>query len=433
LGQDKWLGGCLGSDGIVYGVPGHAKTVLKIVPGTDEVTEVGGPFEGKFKWLRGVLGRDQCVYGIPCWADTVLKIDCRTGDISTFGDLQKAVDMYLPFQIRGVTTLQHEDGNRYRYDANGLGNTFPLAYRNSKDLEDHHSELDLAHGETVEGTVEHQMVDGGESRPNKWLKVGKGRFKWHGGVLGSDGAIYGIPANADSVLKIVPSTGEVTTIGGPFPGEHKWYGGLLGHDGNIYGMPASADCVLKIMPATGEVTTIGSLPKGGWKWHGGVVAPNGNMYALPSNSDDVLKVVPATGEVSIIKGKLKSGRHRTDGKYKYLGGVLGGDGCIYGMPGDAETVLKINPETDELSLIGGPFLGENKWQNGFLAKDGAIYGIPLRAEAVIKIVPSTGEVTTVGGPLPGKDKWEGGVIVGGGDALYGMPLRCKSVLKIAPC
>ena len=29
-GQDKWLGGVLGSDGCVYGVPGHAKHVLKL-------------------------------------------------------------------------------------------------------------------------------------------------------------------------------------------------------------------------------------------------------------------------------------------------------------------------------------------------------------------------------------------------------------------
>ena len=37
--------------------------------------------------------------------------------------------------------------------------------------------------------------------------------KWHGGALGSNGAIYGIPSHGERVLKIQPETGEVTTIG----------------------------------------------------------------------------------------------------------------------------------------------------------------------------------------------------------------------------
>ena len=37
-GQDKWLGGTLGADGNVYGVPGHAKHVLKLEPATGRVS-----------------------------------------------------------------------------------------------------------------------------------------------------------------------------------------------------------------------------------------------------------------------------------------------------------------------------------------------------------------------------------------------------------
>ena len=52
--------------------------------------------------------------------------------------------------------------------------------------------------------------------PGKVSMIGdleEGDWKWHGGSLGADGAIYGIPAHADSVLKIQPETGEVKTIG----------------------------------------------------------------------------------------------------------------------------------------------------------------------------------------------------------------------------
>ena len=58
MGQEKYLGGVLGSDGMVYGIPGHAKRVLKINPGTSEVSFIGPSFDGKYKWLRGVLAGD---------------------------------------------------------------------------------------------------------------------------------------------------------------------------------------------------------------------------------------------------------------------------------------------------------------------------------------------------------------------------------------
>jgi hypothetical protein len=67
-GRDKWLGGVLGSDGCVYGVPGHAKTVLQIDPQTDAVRTLGAPMDGKYKWLRGNLHPDGSIYCIPCHA-----------------------------------------------------------------------------------------------------------------------------------------------------------------------------------------------------------------------------------------------------------------------------------------------------------------------------------------------------------------------------
>jgi hypothetical protein len=61
---------------------------------------------------------------------------------------------------------------------------------------------------------------------------------------------------------------------------------------------------------------------------------------------------------------------------------------------------------------------------------GVIYAIPLHADGILKIVPETGEVTEVG-CIKGKDKWEGGVVADDG-AMYCLPLRAKNVLKIDP-
>lgn len=115
------------------------------------------------------------------------------------------------------------------------------------------------------------------------------------------------------------------------------------HFAVVAGIPQNATGVLRIDPRSREVTTIGQLPLGGWKWHGGVVAADGVIYSLPAHANTVLRIDPKTQSVSEIGGPLKSGRHRTDGKYKYLGGVLGKDGKIYGIPSDADYVLCIDP------------------------------------------------------------------------------------------
>ena len=42
----------------------------------------------------------------------------------------------------------------------------------------------------------------------------KNQFKWLRGARGADGAIYGVPSNANKVLRIMPETGVCDTIGG---------------------------------------------------------------------------------------------------------------------------------------------------------------------------------------------------------------------------
>lgn len=51
-------------------------------------------------------------------------------------------------------------------------------------------------------------------------------------------------------------------------------------------------------------------------------------------------------------------------------------------------VLKVKigvPEGEQVSLIGPEFKGKNKWQNGFLGRDNAVYGLPCNAETVLRI------------------------------------------------
>ena len=55
--------------------------------------------------------------------------------------------------------------------------------------------------------------------------------------------------------------------------------------------------MLKIDPKQQQVSTIGTLPGGGWKWHGGVTGPDGCIYGIPANADTVLKIDPMAQRV----------------------------------------------------------------------------------------------------------------------------------------
>jgi len=69
-----------------------------------------------------------------------------------------------------------------------------------------------------------------------------------------------------------------------------------------------------------------------------------------------------------------------------MGGVLGPNGKIYGIPLNNGNVLIIDPETDTANTtdISG-LTGLSKWLGGVLAPNGKIYGIPLSSGSVLKI------------------------------------------------
>ena len=285
-----------------HGLPAAAYEPLVTAAG-EELRLLGGPLLGQEKYLGGVLGDDGRIYAIPGHARRVLRIDPSSGVVDHIGPSFEGHYKWL----RGVKV-------------GGIIYGMPC----------HH------------GSV--LRIDPATGHVSTFGNCGDGEWKWHGGVVAGDGSIYAMPQSAEAVLRIDPVKDAVSLVGGPFPGRNKWYGGLLGADGCIYGIPQNADSVLRIEPDLQRVTTIGALPAGGWKWHGGVVS-DGVIYSLPAHADTVLRIDTRTAEVSEIGGPLASGKHRTDGKYKYLGGVLGRDGKIYGVPSDADHVLCIDPAT----------------------------------------------------------------------------------------
>ena len=114
-------------------------------------------------------------------------------------------------------------------------------------------------------------------------------------------------------------------------------------------------------------------------------------------------------------------------EWKWHGGVLAEDGCIYACPANATSVLRIDVAAQTLTAIGdsSKLQGECKWYGALKSDDGNIYGVPQNADAVLKIVPATQEVLLVG-----KDhfefggwKWHGGVYSSSDRCVYGVPNR----------
>jgi len=381
VGQTLYLGGEVGCDGKIYCIPGHAAKVLVIDPDTDEVFPVGPVLPGKFKWLRGVRCGD-VIYGLPCHKDTVLKIHVPTLTVTE-----------LP--------IPYDD-----------------FYQDSK-----------------EAQVQRDM-----------------EWKYHGGTTSPiDGCIYAIPQSAWHVLKIDPATETCTFIPTePFKGRCKWYGGVVGkQDGAIYGIPHNSASVLRIDPQqeNNVVTLHGDYGPGGHKWHGAAAAPNGTIVSVPANADTVLCVTPARPE-PILKELgnaeiIQTGRHRSDGKYKFLGAMAGTDGKVYCFPCASEKVLQIDTVTNQVRAVGPNLrdsemerIMQNKWQNGLTSvEEQCVYAIPLAAETILKIDTLTDEavVTTYKLPEPchGLAKWEGGVTANNG-VMYTCPNNFKGVLRIAP-
>jgi hypothetical protein len=148
---------------------------------------------------------------------------------------------------------------------------------------------------------------------------------------------------------------------------------------------------------------------------------------------------------------IQSGRHRDDGKYKYLGAMAGTNGKVYVFPCASEYVLQVDTVHMSAKNVGPNLrdtgmesVHQNKWQNGLTCRqDHCVYGMPLSGHTLLRIdcAATTIEedspdpiVTTWKLPSPRiecKDKFEGGVVTDSG-VMYTVPNNHKGVLRIEP-
>jgi hypothetical protein len=374
-GKHKWLGGAVDSEGRIYGIPSNAKDIICLVPSSlsslssscsskeenkkeEEMTHADNrtsrmdegddlnldldsignytvhmiPLpsriaDGPFKWLRGIICGDY-LYGIPAWSQQgVLRVDIA----SYWKDHQVAANSVV------YTERRRQEDDTYV-------TTIPLP---EGALESIHSSSSSSNSSS-------------SSSPSRWL--------WHGAALNQNKtAIYAIPSNARHVLKINLQTQTTCLLSIPttttsLEQTNKWYGGILGDDNAIYGVPYAASGVLRIDANHDTVKVIGDELFGikKYNWHGGVKSgKNGKIYCFPAHHSHVLCIdtrwnsvinhpqddaTPPPEEEDRLLELLPI--HRADydkdevTKYKWLGGSIGADGNVYGMPSDASSILR---------------------------------------------------------------------------------------------
>ena len=148
------------------------------------------------------------------------------------------------------------------------------------------------------------------------------------GRIDASGVKYNAPDDISS-----PESRVLVTTHGSFPlGGHKWHGASASSDGTIVSVPANADTVLCIVPALTSAypsdtsSSTSSTPS----------APEPSIYILHGETPQ----------------DISTGRHRTDRKYKYLGAMEGSDGNVYCFPSGSERVLQIDTKRRVARSVG---------------------------------------------------------------------------------
>eukprot|EP00986_Skeletonema_menzelii_P009404 scaffold4266_cov139-Skeletonema_menzelii.AAC.28 len=457
VGKHKWLGGALSDSGTIYGVPSHSNYVICLSPSmqdnleddnddigmeirsssyqinmlrlpsymTNNAKRDGGKHKDHhFKWLRGIISGNY-LYGIPAWSkDGVLKVNI-------------------------------EEWSKWR-EANP-----------SRRIIDDNDEL----SKKLVTTIPFPNVNGE-------LKQQQCRWAWHGAALNTNStAIYCIPSNAEHVLKVDLETSTTSYLSIPplpqmdplqheklLAGSNKWYGGIRGNDNCVYGIPYAAGSVLCIDANTDQVSLLGDFGWNKYNFHGGIKSSKGCIYAFPAHADTVLKI-DTTGQnrndgekLSLLPIQRAPYDNDPVTRYKWLGGSIGKDGNIYGMPSDAKSVLRINvmndvvttfgciedSDPDRVNADGSKYIEKNKFQGGVLGRDGFIYALPSNAKGILRIDtrPVSDEegkgifldksrVSCIGSLEKKTDKWQGGFAVESGE-IIAIPENCNSVLKVLP-
>lgn len=289
--QNKWFGGVLAPNGLIYSVPLNISSILVIDP-SDNSTSTFGSVGASFSWAGGVLAPNGKIYCIPYNDTEVLVIDPSDNSTYTFGSFSGSAKW-----VGGVLAPN--------------GKIYGIPADSSTVLE-------------IDPTADTGTTFG---------SVGGGSTKWGGGILATNGKIYCVPTNEDEILVIDPSDNSTYTFGATLAGsDYKFTDACLAFNNKIYMLPYSGTYILEIDPSDDSTDTFGSF-SGNFKWQGARLSPNGNIFTGSADGANLLELNPVTRATTLHDTK--------SGSLKWSGLVLAPNGHMYAIPRFTNEVMEI--------------------------------------------------------------------------------------------
>jgi hypothetical protein len=253
-------------------------------------------------------------------------------------------------------------------------------------------------------------------------------------AITTDGTNLYVADYLDSTIrKVVPATGDVTTMAGTAgvldstdgTGTAARFGhpmGITSDGANLYVADTYNHTIRKIVIATGLVTTLaGSAGTSGSKDGNGATArftypqyittDGTNLFVVENCAHTIRKVVIATGEVTTLAGTAGSGGSADGTGVAARFGIIGGlatDGTnLFVAENSDHTIRKVVIATGEVTTLAGT-AGSGGSADGTdaAARSGSLIGLATDGtnlyatdsqETIRKVVIASGEVTTIAG------------------------------------
>ena len=199
-----------------------------------------------------------------------------------------------------------------------------------------------------------------------------------------------MPYNAYRILVLDPndndalfSAGEGYFLSGMYMETNGclYNGTIIGIDGRAYGIPYQANLILKCYPP--RMNFVGREGDESFFCSGGDSGRDGCVYTA-SKEGQVVKIDTANDSICFVGNSIDSD-HDDKGWGNPVSGI---DGCIYWPPYISRYILKYDPHAKQTSLVGDDFgNASSKWNGGSLASNGVVYCLPDHAERILSIDP----------------------------------------------
>jgi hypothetical protein len=302
-GEHEWSTFVDGGDGFLYGIPYHARRVVKFNPIDKSLTEIGPNLGRRMgKWHCGVRANNGKIYCASFCSNHILKIDTIQGTVERLDDVE------LPETGDGLWMSGALATDSHIY-------YMPYGARRIMRLNSNNDTLSSVGGDL-------------------------GNNKYRGTVVGNDEILYGIPILAKRIIKFDPTNADtISTVGEKAEEDFVCKNGVLGGDGYIYAANNHGQ-VLKVDTTRNNYTWIGDpISSGrGRGWGDPIVGADKCIYWPPSGANRVLKFDPETQQLPSLVGDDLGGEG-----LKWAGGALATDGAIYCIPFNATHILAIDP------------------------------------------------------------------------------------------